>query len=69
MKKRKEKECECKECECKEVPTTCVAPDAKDSKKKVGIIVGIGAGLAAVGAAIAGIFVAKKKREEKEEEE
>lgn len=68
MKKRKD--CECKECECNEVPTTCVAPDAKEAKKKkVGIIVGIGAGLAAVGAAVAGIFISKKKKEFKEEDE
>ena len=65
MKKRKE--CECEECERVDIPETCVAPDAKDAKKKVGIIVGVGTALATVGAAVAGLFIWKKKKEEKEE--
>lgn len=50
-----------------EVPTTSVSPTPKDTKKKVGLIVGIGAGIAAIGAAVAGIFIAKKRKEENEE--
>ena len=61
--------CNDENCECmnEEIPTTNVSPTPKDGKKKVGIILGIGAGIAAVGAAIAGIFIAKKKAEKEEE--
>jgi len=61
--------CNDEHCECmnEEVPTTNVSPTPKDGKKKAGIILGIGAGIAAVGAAIAGIFIAKKKAEKEEE--
>ena len=63
------KKCKCEEkCECmnEEVPTTCVCPDPVDKKKKVGILVGIGTGIAAIGGAIAGVFVWKKKKEKEE---
>ena len=67
MKKRKEVECECmdgKPCECED----CKCAEKKEGKKKFKAFAGIAAGLVAIGAAVAGIFISKKKREEKEDE-
>ena len=62
------KKCKCNDEECEFVEEKEVLTE-NEKKKRVGIIAGVGAGIAAIGAAVAGIFIAKKKRESKEEQE
>ncbi len=61
-----------KKCKCNDEACECMEEEVltkDEKKKKVGIIVGIGTGIAAIGAAVAGILFFKKKKEEKEETE